>query len=169
MNFSVDRDFVRVGDKSYAINKINSVEVRSQKKKGSTAYLALWTIAAGAVLMGIKGGATAAMGWAPVAFFCALIGHGSYGRRFPTMSYALYLVTSSSEAAAVTTTDRSEIDNVRREIEEAIAARAHMSVRFPPSSGPSAQKDGRHKSDLRAAQARVLIAADQDLTASSGS
>jgi glucose-6-phosphate dehydrogenase assembly protein OpcA len=124
MNFSVDRDFVRVGDKSYAINKINSVEVRSEKKKGSTAYLALWAVAAAALLMGIQAGAAAAAVGVCIALFCGIAGYGSFGRRIPTMSYTLYLVTSSSEAAAVTTTNRGEIDRVRSEIEGAIAARA---------------------------------------------
>ena len=41
----VDRDFVRVGDKSFAINKINSVEVRTRTIKGSVGYIALWLLA----------------------------------------------------------------------------------------------------------------------------
>src|SRR3546814_12425216 len=42
---SVDDRFARFGDKSYAINKITSVEVRSETKKGSSAFLAWWLIA----------------------------------------------------------------------------------------------------------------------------
>src|SRR3546814_18159455 len=42
---SVDERFARFGEKSYAINKITSVEVRSETKKGSSAFLAWWLIA----------------------------------------------------------------------------------------------------------------------------
>ena len=34
MNITVDNDFARFGSKSYAINKINSVEVRERKLGG---------------------------------------------------------------------------------------------------------------------------------------
>src|SRR3546814_18008537 len=42
---SVDERFARFGEKSYAINKITFVEVRSETKKGSSAFLAWWLIA----------------------------------------------------------------------------------------------------------------------------
>src|SRR3546814_18164972 len=42
---SVDERFARFGEKSYAINKITSVAVRSETKKGSRAFLAWWLIA----------------------------------------------------------------------------------------------------------------------------
>ena len=125
MDFSVDRDFVRVGDKSYAINKINSVEVRTTTQKGSRAYIAFWIIA-GLFALGVLGALASgegAFGMFVFAGICGFLGWLSYRKRADTNTYALLLVTSSGEATAVTTTDRGQIASIRREIEGAISAR----------------------------------------------
>ncbi|MAS03340.1 MAG: hypothetical protein CL534_01335, partial [Ahrensia sp.] len=80
MDFSVDKDFVRVGDKSYAINKINSVEVRTTTQKGSRAYIAFWIIA-GLFALGLLGALVSgegALGMFVFAGICGFLGWLSY-------------------------------------------------------------------------------------------
>lgn len=125
MDFSIDRDFVRVGDKSYAINKINSVEVRTTTQKGSRAYMAFWIIA-GLFALGMLGALISgegAFGMFVLTAMCGFFGWLSYRKRQDTHSYALLLVTSSGEATAVTTTDRTQIASIRSDIESAISTR----------------------------------------------
>lgn len=126
MDFSVDDDFVRVGAKSYAINKINSVEVREKTIKGQRGYVLLWLGAAFVALMwlgslGLEDGNSAVLLIIAVGF--AFWGWSRFRRRANTTEYALLLVTSSGEAQAVSTTDAGEIDEIRSRIEAAMARR----------------------------------------------
>ncbi len=125
-NISVDDSFARFGGKSFAINKINSVEVRTEISRGSKAYIWFGLIGAVVLYFGIiapfiKGGAEAIYFFS-VAFFVAFIGFGfrSWNRRHDIYTYRLFLVTSSSEAQAFQTADESEIVELRDAIEDAM-------------------------------------------------
>lgn len=119
---SVDNDFARFGAKSYAINKINSVEVRERQPHGR----------GGAILCGI------------IAFLCFMVALGSlaspegfsigavmFGGLFVALAYwqwqrakireyLLFLMTSSSETQAFVTRDWSEVEELRDRIEAAM-------------------------------------------------
>jgi Family of unknown function (DUF6232) len=117
VSVSVDRDFARFGSKSYAINKINSVEVRRRHPYGQGLMFlsGLLTIifflsalgggGAGAVVLAVLFGALAIWAW----------------RRSQILEYQLFLMTSSSEAQAITSCDRDMIDGLRSRMERAMA------------------------------------------------
>lgn len=124
-DISVDENFARFGKKSYAINKINSVEVRETVKKGSQAYVLWWLLMALFLFAAFGSAAVAkesAVTFTLIAAFFAFIGWRSFQKRKPTPLFHLFLMTSSSEAQALTTTDESIIDKLRHEIERAMAA-----------------------------------------------
>lgn len=129
MTISIDDDFARFGSKSYAINKVNSVEVRAGPASGRlgaivwsvlAAFFGLVTIVGlaapdrviGAVLF--LAGLTALFAWRAVA------GFKRAGRR----DYFLVLTTSSAEAQAFTSTDEHEVIALRDQIEAAMARSA---------------------------------------------
>lgn len=121
MQFSdvvIDDHFVRVGGKSYAINKINSVEIRGFTKKGSSAYPILWVLAALLLLAAIIGEGKGVSIFLAAIF--GLFGLRSWGRRHSVTTYSLFLVTSSGEAQAFSSQDGDEIDAMRRRIESAM-------------------------------------------------
>lgn len=118
----IDDDFARFGAKSYAINKINSVNVRERRPHGT----------AGAVIAGI------------IAFFAFFAAIGSMGepdrspvgplivaiafaglafwqwKRSKIREYLLFLMTSSSETQAFVTRDESEVMALREQVESAM-------------------------------------------------
>ena len=122
MALSIDRDFVRVDDKSYAINKINSVEVRKKDIQGSRGYILWWGLAVITLVGSLTSGNPSF--WA-IAFIALVgfLGYRSFEKRADRVLYRLFLVTSSGEAAAVETYDKDEIENVRVQIERAMAGR----------------------------------------------
>jgi len=127
MQFTVDRDFVRVGDKSFAVRQINSVEILTTTKMGSSSYRAWWTIAVIFVLMLVFSLAVAPEGAGFSFLFLLLfgiLGYRSYKNRHTLHSYRLSLVTSSGENTALTTTDRDLVEQMRGSIEQAIVSRA---------------------------------------------
>lgn len=115
-SISVDERFDRFGEKSYAINKINSVEVKRTE----------------AVTKPFKAFAVAAAFFAVLAFsqelwglfvFAALLGFFAY-RMFKNPNvdeFQLFLMTSSSEVQALETKDREQITQLRAAIEAAMA------------------------------------------------
>jgi hypothetical protein len=126
----VDTNFVRSGSKSFAINKINSVEIRAKKTAGSWAWIIY-----GIILLLFLPGMIASFfvkdeaGGAGdgqiflfilVAIFGALF-YRSFNRRKSRRTFELYLMTSSGEVQAFMTQDRSEIDRLRDAIEVAMA------------------------------------------------
>ena len=123
MDFSVDQDFVRVGTKSYAINKINSVEMHTSTKPGSALYVVAWLLAAVCAYAGLSAGleGQSASGYLIVAAICGGVGWLSFQKRAPTHTYSVMLVTSSGEATAVSSTDADLVMSVRAQIETAIA------------------------------------------------
>jgi hypothetical protein len=118
-DITVDDHFARFGSKSFAINKINSVEVRSTTKAGSNSYAVWWGLA---LLLGLPALFTpeARPGLVFAALF-ALLGWRSWRRRRPVTTYRLFLVTSSAEAQAFETNDEDEVIRLRAAIEDAMA------------------------------------------------
>lgn len=116
LSVSVDRDFARFGGKSYAINKINTVEVRKRYPFGSGPmvvaglitiicfFAALGGGGAGAILLGFLFAALTYWGW----------------RRSQVIEYQLFLMTSSSEAQAISSLDGEMISKLRDRIERAM-------------------------------------------------
>jgi hypothetical protein len=115
---TVDDRFVRFGSKSYAINKINSVDVRTKKVPGSSAYILLWPIAFILILGGAGTGSWETAGFGVVL---AIAGWFAWTKRHPTFLHQLYLVTSSNEAQAFETADDDVIARLRGAIEEAMS------------------------------------------------
>src|SRR3546814_14590001 len=109
---SVDERFARFGEKSYAINKITSVEVRSETKKGSSAFLAWWLIA---LTFAVSAIATLSAVSAVFALIFVGVGWTSWKKRAPTTTYMLFLVSTASEAQAFASQDRSEERRVGKE------------------------------------------------------
>lgn len=118
----IDDHFVRVGGKSYAINKINSVEIRGLTTKGSSAYVLLWLLAALLLFAAIAGEAKGVSIF--LAIIAALFGLRSWSKRHSVTTYSLFLVTSSGEAQAFASQNGSEINLMRQRIESAIAKAA---------------------------------------------
>lgn len=116
MSVTVDRDFARFGNKTYAINKINSVEVRARHPYGSAGTLICGLIAIICFFSAIGGGGGS-------AFVLGLI-FGALAvwswRRSKVVEYRLFLMTSSSEAQAIVSRDGAMIDRLRTRIEKAM-------------------------------------------------
>lgn len=120
---SVDGDFARFGNKSYAINKINSVEVRAHKPYGHSAMLVWGLLALICALSGLaqlgesSGGALFTLGLA------ALFGFLAYKawEKSQIIEYQLFLMTSSSEAQAFVSRNGSEVQALRDRIESAMS------------------------------------------------
>lgn len=117
-NISVDSHFARFGSKSYAIDKVNSVDIREEKKQGS-----LWMALAGlgALLF------LAALGSGDVStWIVCLVVSGlavlAYIKR-PQPVYHLMLATSSGEVQATNTGNRETIMELRAAIEMAMVTR----------------------------------------------
>jgi hypothetical protein len=124
---TVDNDFARFGDKSYAINKINTVEVReiSPHPMGLFAIL-IGLGSAAAILFGIL---VLTGGFYEVGMFFLIVGSlmGLYchhaSQRAEIRTYSLVLMTSSSEAQAFTSPNRDEVESLRAKIEQAMMGR----------------------------------------------
>ena len=117
---TVDDHFARFGSKSYAINKITSVDVRAERKDRSL-WLILAIIGALFIIVGIEplisqGNPAVLMVGALLAIPAALL--------FPkrtSWSYHLILATSAGEVQATTSESREAIDELRAAIETRIA------------------------------------------------
>jgi hypothetical protein len=118
---TVDDDFARFGGKSYAINKINTVEVRETKPHGIFAlllfgFLSLTSLLSmlGAITSGQNPGAAAIM-----LVVCAGLAFWAWKRR-QIVDHHLFLMTSSSEAQAYTSRDGDQVAALRERIEKAM-------------------------------------------------
>ena len=123
-NVQIDDKFARVGSKSYAINKINSVDVRSHRPHGQAVVyvaglLALIFVLAALGSMSVPDGSPGVS-----LVLAALCGFWAYWawQRSKIVEYQLFLMTSSSEAQAFVTRDRDEVVALRQHIEKAMAA-----------------------------------------------
>lgn len=127
MQFTVDRDFVRIGDKSFAVRQINSVEIRTATKLGSKSYRMWFTLAVLSALPLLAMAASGSEGLAGPAILTILfvaLGIRSYSNRQAESTYTLSLVTSSGDNTALVTQDRAQIEQMRDAIEKAISERA---------------------------------------------
>ncbi|OJW73019.1 MAG: hypothetical protein BGO57_13150 [Sphingomonadales bacterium 63-6] len=130
-DISVDEAFARFGSKTYAINKINSTEVRERIVPGARGYYLWFPIAAfltlpvlvGLFSSGNQEGATGGLIiiGLPLALFWWLAIR-SYRRRAAKYSYELYLTMSSRDQQALVSPDRVEVEKLRAAIETAMAA-----------------------------------------------
>lgn len=123
---NVDRDFARFGQKSYAINKINSVEVREVRPNGSGGTVILGGIAILLLLIGvsqISNNPNAAPAW---MIFALIFGGLTWlaWNSSQVVEYRLFLMTSSSEAQAFSSRQPDEVYGLRDSIEAAMAGRA---------------------------------------------
>lgn len=121
---TVDRDFARFGSKSYAINKINSVEVRQRYPYGQGATI-LWGLLAAICAISAVGqlSSLAFGGGILTLLFAGLFGYLAYKAwlRSKIVEYQLFLMTSSSEAQAFVTRKAEEVQQLRNRIESAMA------------------------------------------------
>lgn len=108
-DISVDRDFARLGSKSYAINKINTVDVRERPAKQSTAVSVL--------IVGLL------CFWLNSWLGIAVVALGIYLWAKAKPSYRLFLMTSSNDVQAYESNDRSEVMELRYAIEGAMTGR----------------------------------------------
>lgn len=115
---TVDDRFVRFGSKSFAVNKLTSVDVRQTSTRGSRSYIVLWLLAIVMLLV-----ALGAQTFVPALFAAvfAYFGWQDWQRRHPTTTYQLFLVTAASEAQAWETTNQDAMLELRTAVEEAMA------------------------------------------------
>jgi hypothetical protein len=116
VSVSVDRDFARFGSKSYAINKINSVEVRKRYPHTHLGTFLLGLLTFICAMSAVGGGGAGA--WV-LAAICAAGAYWAW-RRSQIIEYQLFLMTSSSEAQAISSRDGDLIDRLRNRIEQAM-------------------------------------------------
>jgi hypothetical protein len=114
ISVSVDRDFARFGNKSYAINKINSVEVRQRHPYGTAG---MFLAGLGAVICVLSGG-----GWIILGVIFGGLAYWLW-RRSRIVEFQLFLMTSSSEAQAFVSRDGEMIDRLRNRIERAMSGK----------------------------------------------
>ena len=120
----IDNDFARFGAKSYAIDKIYSLEVRRQKAFQPWQ----WLIGIAAVIVGIGLTDFSAIGaWiGRLALFIGMVAAWYYFYKHPNLDkLSLFFMTSSSEAQAFQTTDISDIKSLQSAIEQAMTAKGH--------------------------------------------
>ena len=119
---SVDKDFARFGSKSYAINKINTVEVRERQPYGLGSavicgLIGLAAVGIGRGQMNTHNGSPAGMIVVGVMFLGLTVW---LWKRSTIVEYQLFLMTSSSEAQAYTSRDQDEVLSLRDSIEAAM-------------------------------------------------
>lgn len=131
MIVSVDADFARFGGKSYAINKINSVEVRERRPHGIEAAVALALV--GLLLGSLALGTTTSIANVPTGTY--VLAASFFGLaywqwlRSKAREYLLILMTSSSEAQAFASRSLNEVHSLRVQIEEAMLTHSRPSSR----------------------------------------
>lgn len=113
---SVDKDFARFGNKSYAINKINSVEVRARHPHGQGAVVLFGLLAIFSLLATPSAGGQMVV----IATFFGALTVWAW-RRSKVVEYQLFLMTSSSEAQAISSLDGEMIGRLRNRIERAMS------------------------------------------------
>jgi hypothetical protein len=117
---SVDEHFVRVGSKSYAVDKIGSIDVRNRFIKGSSGYIIAWVVAAVTAVLAIV---HRSEGYAVFALIVAIAGLPSFRKRHSQTFFSLVLLTNAGETQAFESTDSEEIMDIRDAIERAMIRR----------------------------------------------
>jgi hypothetical protein len=118
---SVDRNFARFGEKSYAINKLTSVQVRDEEKPASSAGAWFIVLALILAMVGLLDGSLAAI----VLCLVLAVASGSWGYLAlvgskPRRTYRLVLVSAATEIHAHVTEDRADLLQLRDAIEKAM-------------------------------------------------
>ena len=122
---SIDGDFARFGSKSYAIDKITSVDVRGRERQAGCVPVVL-------IIIGVFIGLAAAGMFADDTKQAIVTGLVAvvlilWGSRLQTKKrltdYTLLLTTSSAEVQATQTTDGDEVAKMRTAIEAAMVAK----------------------------------------------
>lgn len=119
----VDDKFARFGSKSYAINKINSLDIRVAKPYGVGAIW-LWSLLALICLLSFLGSLAGTEGPSfGGLIFGAIFSFLAYRAWLSSKirEYQLFLMTSSSEAQAFVSRDQHEVMRLRESIERAMA------------------------------------------------
>lgn len=128
---SIDDDFARFGGKSYAINKINSVEVRERQPHGLGGALVCGLIAFVLIIVASdhtgNPNADPSTTYVIAAIFAGLAVW--QGVRSRIREYHLFLMTSSSETQAFVTRDEEEVVSLRDAIEEAMIKHSRAALR----------------------------------------
>lgn len=126
MAVMVDRDFVRVGSKSYALNKINSIDVRERRagKRGWAIWIVFGVFIAFAGLLGALGAPDApGLGIAMIVIGLGVAALAWRARNRARRSvYSLHLMTSSGEVQAVESMELEQVQQLRDHIEQGMAA-----------------------------------------------
>lgn len=123
MSVSIDNDFARFGAKSYAINKITSVEIRELRSQNGGCMVALFVIPAALCALAGLGSLSSETGIA--VFFlilAAIFGGVSYVmiQRAKRVTYQLFLITSASEQQAYESRDPQDVYRLRDQVEAAM-------------------------------------------------
>jgi len=123
-DISIDDSFARFGAKIYAIDTIDSVDVRSEMK-GGTLWLWLACLAALFLFLGARALASSVgdgIQWLAIGVALAACAYFSR-RRAQKLRWILFLTTSNAEAQAMQSEDRDEVLTLRTTIEAAIMTR----------------------------------------------
>lgn len=117
MGVAVDNDFVRFGSKSYAINKITSVEVRQKKSENWGCAVALLCFATLAITL-------FAIAMPPLLILAIGSGFLAYKawQRAKRVTYQLFLITTASEAQAYESFSSEDVASLREQVEEAMVS-----------------------------------------------
>jgi hypothetical protein len=118
---SVDDKFARFGSKSFAINKITSIDVRSEVTPADTSWKGLAAVAGLLIIVAIFN-----LQMAPLCVLIALVvGYFAwlgYKKSMIKTVHRLFVVTSGSEVQAYETSDGNEIGDLRSALEDAMSA-----------------------------------------------
>jgi hypothetical protein len=121
MTAIVDGNFARIGRKSYALDKINCVEIKSVKRHPGAVLLAFMLLIIGLPLALVA--LTVAQPAMAVIGLC-LVGGAVFAYRSRNIfEHTLVLTTSSRDVAAMTSRDFEIIDGLRQQIEEGMTRR----------------------------------------------
>lgn len=118
----IDDDFARFGAKSYAINKITSVEVRERRPHEMGCAFGLGAAAALLLVIWIASLSDQSGGGGILLVMAVLFVGLTYWqwKRAQIREYQLFLITSAAETQAFTTRDTDEVAALRSEIEGAM-------------------------------------------------
>ncbi|WP_207105798.1 DUF6232 family protein [Sphingomonas sp. CFBP 8760] len=122
---NVDNDFARFGGKSYAINKINSIEVRETAASGRAVAIISGIVSGIFLIVLLASGLT-------LGPLIAAIIYGTfswlYWNKSEKREYRLYLMTSSAETQAFITRDYHEVHALRQRIETAMLYHSRLGM-----------------------------------------
>jgi hypothetical protein len=132
ISIKVDNDFARFGSKSYAINKINTVEVRERHPydRALAAIFGVVALISAVGAIGVISEGNLSNGIVSLVI-CLGSAYGAYWawQRSNIIEYQLFLMTSSSSMQAYTSRDEYEVMNLRDSIEAAMVRSAQPNQR----------------------------------------